>query len=258
MKDKVWALKFKSWQESVVKILELAELAGLVKDQKKIILKPNLTINYPPPCTTPVEMVEEVIKFIGKYSQARIIIAEGSGGCDTIKSFEDLGYEGLAKKYKVGLVDLNREKREECVDPKALAIKKVKLPTVLMDGFLINLPVLKQHDSAVMTAAAKNMFGVYLNDNIILKKLSPHWWNKSELHFRYGVAKSVWDLNLHRKTDFVLVDATVGQVGNEIEGKAKNPPIGMLVAGFDNLAVDRVCAPMIGVRVEDVPYLNFR
>lgn len=255
--EKVFTVKFFSFGRSVPEILEKAGLAKLIKDQKKIILKPNLTTNLPPPCTTPVELVEEVIKFCQKHSSGRIIIAEGSGGYDTLKAFTDLGYKDLAEKYGTKLVDLNREERVILENQKAKKLKKMKLPKIILDGFFINLPVLKRHDRAILTCAAKNLFGIYLNENVILRHLRPNWWNKSELHFRYGVHQSIYDLNLYRPADFILVDASIGQTGNEIHGPACNPPIKKLFAGFDNSEVDRFCVPYLDLDPASIPYLNF-
>lgn len=90
-----------------------------------------MTINRSPPCTTPAELVEEVIKFCQDNSKAEIIIAEGSGGCDTQKAFADLGYRQLSQKYQIKLIDLNREERILLKNPKALVLKKVKLPKII-------------------------------------------------------------------------------------------------------------------------------
>lgn len=255
--SKTFPLDFVSCSKSVPKILEKAGLEDLIKNQKKIIFKPNLTTNLPPPCTTPVELVEEVIRFCQKNSQAEIIVAEGSGGCDTQRAFADLGYQELAEKYQVKLVDLNRETRIPLENSKARTLKKVKLPKIIFNGFFINLPVLKQHDSAILTCATKNLFGIYLNDASLLGRLTAHWWNKSELHFKYGVMQSVYDLNLYRPSDFVLVDASIGQTGNEIHGQPCIPPIGKLFAGFDNLEIDRFCAPYLNLDPNLIPYLKF-
>lgn len=84
----------------------------------------------------------------------------------------------------------------------------------------------------------------------------PNWWNKSELHFKYGVQNSVYDLNAYRPADFVLVDGSVGQLGNEIHGQPCTPPIKKLFASFDNLAVDRFCAPYLGLNPQVIAYLN--
>ncbi len=253
----IFIVDFISFKDSVPKILSEAKLEDKIRRQKKIILKPNLTTNLPPPCTTPVELVEETIKFCQKYSQAEILIAEGSGGCNTLKAFADLGYQKLAEMLKVKLVDLNREERILKENTEARVIKKVKIPKILFsDCFLINLPVLKQHDEGILTCAAKNLFGIYLNENFG-SRLLPHWWNKSELHFKYGVQESIWDLNLYAPVDFVLVDASIGQKGNEIHGTPCNPPIKKLIAGFNNFEVDRYCAPLLDLDPQGIPYLNF-
>lgn len=254
-RNKVFSVDFISFSKSVPEILEKAGLHKLLQKPKKIILKPNLTTNLPPPCTTPALLVEEVIKFCRKFSKAEITVAEGSGGCDTLIAFKDLGYERLAKNYKIKLVDLNREERIELKNPKVKALKKVKLPKIIFDGFFINLPVLKQHDEGILTCATKNLFGIYLNQGLI-KHFLPRWWSKSELHYKYGVQESVYDLNLYRPSDFVLVDASIGQLGNEIHGSPCRPPIKKLFAGFDNLEVDRFCAPYLNLDPNSIPYLN--
>jgi len=251
--EKVFTVNFISFPESVPKILKKAGLTKSIKRGQGIILKPNLTTNLLPPCTTPVELVEEVVRFCQKNSKAEIIVTEGSGGCDTLTAFKDLGYNQLAQKYKVKLVDLNREERIELTNPKARSLKKVKLPKILFEGFFINLPVLKQHDEGILTCATKNLFGIYLNSGLI-KHFLPNWWNKSELHFKYGVQDSIYDLNLYRPADFVLVDASIGQMGNEIHGPPCRPPLKKLFAGFDNLEVDRFCAPFLNLNPNSIPY----
>lgn len=252
---KVFIIDFISFQKSVPEILKNSGLEKLIKNQKKIILKPNLTTNLPPPCTTPSELIEEVFKYCQQNSNAEIIVAEGSGGCDTLTAFKDLGYKHLAEKYKIKLVDLNREERTEKENQKARALKKVKLPKIIFDGFFINLPVLKQHDEGILTCATKNLFGIYLNEGLI-KHFMPNWWNKSELHYKYGVQNAVYDLNLYRPSGFVLVDASTGQMGNEIHGPPCRPPLKKLIAGFDNLEVDNFCAPFLGLDSSHIPYLK--
>jgi len=253
---RIFTLDFVSFSSSVPEILEKSGFSKLIKNQSKIILKPNLTTNLPPPCTTPSELVEEVIKFCLENSSAQIIVAEGSGGCDTKKAFADLGYNTIEKKYKVTLVDLNREHREIKENPHARALKRVKIPKILEGAFFVNLPVLKQHDEGILTCAMKNLFGIYLNEKVVSRFL-PGWWNKSELHYKYGVQNSVYDLNLYQPANFVLVDASIGQKGNEIHGYPCQPPLKKLIAGFDNKEVDWFCAPLLDLDPRKIPYLNF-
>ena len=255
--------EFKSYKETIPKILEESGLADRIKNQKKILLKPNLNTARPFPTTTSVALSEEVIKFCKERSSARIVIAEGAGGCDTYKAFEELGYVELVEKYNAEILDLNRALREEKQNPGALKMKKAFLPKIAFETFIINLPVLKVHLEAKMTSAMKNVFGFYLNQNYLsrvgkflaAKIFKEGWWNKSELHF-LGVHKSIIDLNSYIKFDFNLVDASVGQMGSEVEGRPCSPPISKIIAGFDAKEVDRTCAPFLSLDPKEIEYLK--
>lgn len=244
---------FKSFQITIPQVLKKANLAEKIADQKQILVKPNLTTNLPPPVTTPVALVDEVIKFCQKNSKAKIIIAEGSGGCETQKAFDDLGYTDLAKKYHLELIDLNRAPRVKKENPNAHKIKTAILPKIAFESFIINLPVLKTHSEAGMTAAKKNIFGFYLNQKYLTKTNNIWqvkkdrqfgWWNKSELH-RFGVHQAIKDLNTYIKFNFNLVDASVGQLQNEVHGVPCHPPIAKIIAGFNSEKVDQVCAEIL-------------
>jgi len=254
---------FISYQSTIPEILQESGLAEKIKKQKQILIKPNLTTNIPPPATTPIELAQEVVRFCQKNSQARIIIAEGSGGCDTNRAFEELGYFELGKKYNIEILDLNRTPRIKKENQKAMALKKVFLPKIAFESFIINLPVLKVHLEAKMTSAMKNVFGFYLNigylskvgEFLVARIFRENWWNKSELHF-LGISRAIIDLNSYIKFDFNLVDASIGQVGSETHGAPCDPPIGKIIAGSDAKEVDRACAPLLGLKAEEIKYLN--
>lgn len=250
--EKIICENFLAFSKTVPLILKKARLAERIKNVDKILIKPNLTINLPPPNTTPAALVEEVIKFCRANSKAKIVVAEGSGGCDTQVAFRELGYEKLRDIYNVRLVDLNRSRRVVKTNPKALKLKKVKLPEILFeDYFIINLPVLKEHSAAIVTCAMKNWFGAFLNKIIRFRS----YWSKSELHL-YGIHQSIVDLNNYIKTDFSLVDASVGQTGNEVNGEPVEPPIKKLIAGYDIKEVDRFCCQFLNHDWREIKYLE--
>ena len=253
--------KFESYFRTIPKILEESELAAKIGDQQQILIKPNLTTFLPPPCTTTPELVEEVIKFCRANSRAKIVVAEGSGGCDTKKAFTDLGYFDLATKYQIELIDLNRAERIEKENSAALKLKKVLLPKIAFESYIINLAVLKNHSAVKMTAAMKNVFGFYLNSMYVSKEwlasrsLSEGWWNKSQLHI-YGVSESIIDLCSYVHFDFNLVDASIGQKVSEVHGEPCDPPIGKIIAGFDARTVDQLSAPYLGLNPKEISYLR--
>jgi len=243
-------VEFENYAESVTKILNLIGANKLIAEEKKIILKPNLTTNKGPPVTTPIELVEEVLKYCRKNSKAEIIIAEGSGGCDTVKCFEELGFYKLEEKYGCKVIDLNREKRIVVTRSDALKLKRFKMPEILSGAFLINLPILKEHSSARVTAAMKNLFGLYLSP--LAYRLVG--WSKARLH-RLGIHECIFDLNLYKKPNITLVDAYIGQIGDEIKGVPKK--FGVLLAGTDPVAIDVRCAEILGKNWKEMEYLIY-
>lgn len=243
-------VKFENYADSVEKILDMIKANKLIKAEKRIVIKPNLTTNKEPPVTTDVKLVEEVLKYCRKHSKAEIIIAEGSGGSDTVKCFEKLGYYDLEARYGTKVVDLNREKRITLTRNDALKLKKFKMPEILSGAFLINIPVLKEHSVARLTAAMKNLFGLYISP-APYKYLG---WSKAKLH-KLGIHECVFDLNLYKKADINLVDASIGQIGDEISGTPKN--FGVLLASTDSVAVDVRCAEILEKNWKEIEYLIY-
>jgi uncharacterized protein (DUF362 family) len=256
MKAKIF--DFSSYEETIPLILKAMGLKELIAHQKQILIKPNLTTNLPPPVTTSVKLVEEVIKFCQANSQATLIIAEGSGGCDTNKAFVDLGFERFKEQYPIKLLDLNKEPRVRKENPEAKVLKKVFLPKIAFESFIINLAVLKSHSAAKMTAALKNVFGFYLNRTAMLNRLfGGGWWNKSELHI-LGVTEAIVDLNSYIHFGFNLVDASIGQLRHEIRGVPCSPPLKKIIAGSNAYEVDQACAPLLGLSPSEITYLSSR
>lgn len=243
-------VSFENYAGSVKKVLDLIKAKELIASEKRIILKPNLTLNKKPPATTDIRCVEEVLKYCRMNSKAEIIIAEGSGGCDTVKCFEEFGFYKLEEKYGTRVVDLNREKRVVLTRNDALKLKKFKMPEILSGAFLISIPVLKEHSNTSLTAAMKNLMGLYISP--------PQYrfagWNKAKLH-RLGLHECIFDLNLYKKANINLVDASVGMIDEEISGAAKK--FNVLLASTDPVAIDVRCAGLLGKNWKDIEYLIY-
>ena len=96
------AVKLKSFEETIPKLLELIKFDQELKKHDKIVLKPNL-IEGDETIATKKEFVEPIINFIlhNKNPGAEVFIAEGCDGHNTLEIFEDLGYTFLAEKYGI-------------------------------------------------------------------------------------------------------------------------------------------------------------
>jgi len=254
MVSKVAIVDFEDYDSSITKALDIIKAGKQLSKQKKIIIKPNLTLASKPPVTTDVNCVKGLLNYIAKVNKrAEVVIAEGSGDCDTDKAFEKLGYLELAERYGVDLVDLNQGKFVKLKNPRALVLKEFYLPKVLNDGFLISVPTLKEHGSDKVTISMKNMFGIAPGE---LYGKGSGSWLKTKLH-EYGVWQSIVDICSYRKIDLAVVDAALGLYGCAITGRVPKPPLNVIIAGFDAVSVDSVGAKILGHNWKDVRHLNY-
>jgi uncharacterized protein (DUF362 family) len=191
-------------------------------------------------------MVEAVYNYCRQKTNAKIIIGEGCGKGDTFDIFETLGYTKLAKKYKIELVDFNEADSILLENKNALQLKQLYLPKIVLDAFIISIPVLKDHSFTGTTVAMKNMFGLAPG------KFYKGNWNKSKLHSP-STDKSVVDICTYKKIGFCIVDASVALAGMHLSGTEKK--IGKIIAGTDCVAVDSVASAMLGHKPQELEYL---
>lgn len=245
-------IRFKDYLSSVKKALDLISAKDILEKQEKIIIKPNLVIDSPPPVTTDVDCVEAIVRYCLDCSQAKIIIAEGSGGCDTIVAFNKLRYRDLAKKYKLSLFDVDREGVLSLKNPDVFIYKEIKLPRTLLDGYLISVPVLKDHSITCTTLSLKNMIGLLPEEYY-----SGFWsYKKSDVH-RIDVDKAIIDINRYRKPDLCVIDGRIGQKTCHLSGPPCHPPKNVILASYDPVAIDIVGSSILGWKCKEIKYLNY-
>lgn len=244
--------QFKNWPETIEKCLDRLDAGKVLKRRKLIIIKPNLINDSPHPITTHPDMVRALVEYIRNHSKARVVIAEGCGDChlETPEVFSRLGYEDLARDYGLELVDLNHAPLTRLKNHERDVFPEIFLPRIALKGFLISVPVLKRHSLARVTLSMKNMMG-----------LAPpsHYqqggsWKKSFFHAR--MQRSIFELNLYRRPDLSIIDATVGMAEYHLGGPTCQPPVNKIVAGFDPVAVDSIGAGLLGLSWKDVPHIR--
>jgi len=228
---------FTDYEGSIRKALDLIGAAQALPRDGLIIIKPNLTNSSPPPVTTSVLAAEAVYKYCRDHTKAQIAIGEGAGSGRTCDVFAALGYTDLARRCHIKLVDFNDAETVEIERPDALQWKNFHLPAIVRDAFVISLPVLKDHDFTKTTISMKNMFGLAPG------KFYAGGWNKAKLHSP-STDDSVVDVCLYKKPDLCVVDASVALQGGHLSGRKKH--VGLILAGFDPVAVDTVGSQLLG------------
>jgi len=243
---------FVSYAESVPLVLDAAGAADPISRQTAILIKPNLVEAMAPPVTTPVECVEAVIAYCRARSKASIVVAEGCGAAsyDTDVAFAKLGYEALAKRAGVVLVDLNKAPTILLRNPSCRVFPEFHMPKLAMDHFVISVPVLKAHSLATITGTLKNMMGFAPPKHY---QQGGHW-KKSAFHAR--MHEAIRDLNRYRTPDLTLLDARVGLAEYHLGGAECSPHVMKLVAGTDPVEVDRLAASFLGLDWRSIPHLG--
>ena len=245
--SKVVKVKFVDYRTSINRALDLAGAGARLPKQSLIIIKPNLTNSSPPPVTTSIEAVEAVYHYCKAHTNAKIAIGEGCGSGITSDVFAALGYTDMAEKYGLELIDFNQAETTTLKNDNALQLKHFHLPRIVQNAFIISLPVLKDHSFTKTTIAMKNMFG------IAPSKFYAGSWNKAKLHSP-STDKSVVDICSYKKPDLSVVDASVALKGMHLSGTPKKT--GLILTGFDPVAVDTIGSKLLGHNPKKLPYLT--
>lgn len=236
---------------SVERAVELAGGLG-VEEGDVVVIKPNAKNPSPPGygVVTDPRVVEAIVGLAFRNGAGRVKIAEGAayptGAYDSIAAFEFIGIREIAKRWDVELVDLNSYDSVDVDVPDGLVLDWVRVGrSVLEADVVINVPVLKTHRETLTSVCLKNMgVGCATREE------------KKRLH-RLGIDEGLVDVYSVVKPKFNLVDGIVALEGdgpNLPPGKAK--PLGLLIAGRDGLAVDAVCAKIMGLDPGKVKHLR--
>ena len=237
--------------EAVREAVELAR-GFEIKKGDTVLIKPNAKNQAPPGygIVTDVAVIEPLVEMSIEKGAKRVTIADGAayptGSYHTFSAFETMGVTKLAKKWDLDLVDLNSYDSVDLDVPEGFVLDNVRVGRAVTEvDFLINVPVLKTHRGTLLSNCVKNIgVGVACREE------------KKRLH-RLGIDEGLLDVFSVVKPHFNVVDALVcieGDGPNFPPGKPR--PLGLVLAGEDGVAVDAVCARLIGLDPLEVKHLR--
>ena len=240
-------------EEAVRRAVDLVGgLAASIPSGSTVLIKPNVVSPSPPGSgnITDARVTEAVTKMVLERHPRRVIIGEGSsvgydfpGRKDSMHCLEVSGTADVARKLGVELVDLNRDERVEVRAADAFVMPTFSVARTAWEAdVLVCLPVVKTHVRTGITCGLKNMKGVLPGDE------------KKRTH-RMGLDRAIVDLNRVVRPDFTIVDAIVG-----MEGTHAYPEdcvsLGRIISGADVVAVDAVCATIMGFDAEQIHHVR--
>jgi uncharacterized protein (DUF362 family) len=228
------------------RLAEMPDVSG-----KRLLVKPNLVdvIEGRPTVTAP-EVVGAVVDLLREEGAAEIVVGDGSAfRRDTCAVAASCGLLEVLSARQVPFIDLNYD------DPQPVKVKDgwlrqspwLWLPRHVIEAdYIISVPKLKTHHWSGVSLSMKNLIGVVPG--------SRYGWPKNIVHIN-AVTPSI--LGIYRLVPPVLA-VVDGIIGMEGDGPLFGTPVthGLLAVGSDPLAVDTICAGLMGFTVDQVPHLS--
>jgi uncharacterized protein (DUF362 family) len=249
----LYSISIESLQNSLSRLLDASGIVDYIPRGQSILIKPNLVEALAPPVTTPVKLTSLLVDYLQKnLPENSIIIGEGSGPLEyeTHYPFHELGYTKLSAEKNIPLIDLNHEALTKKENPACMKWPIMHLPSILDEVFLFSVPVLKAHTLAKVTLTMKNMMGCAPPSHF----QGNGYWKKSAFHSQ--VHEAIFDLNRYRTPDFTLLDASVGMARAHLWGPHCDPPVNILAASADPVAIDAYGTRLLGKNWQDIGHIQ--
>ena len=234
---------------------------------KRVVLKPNCVIIDKPLCATHVDQLEGILEFLKSIGKTNVVIAESPANGSAMDGFANYGYDKLAAKYKVKLINLDTEAYEVvyCIDQKDLQPHAVRVAKMMKDpanNFVISAAKFKTHDLVGITLSLKNVVvGAGIKDAGAGLGRPGAGGGKSDkplIHGggTYGINYNLFALSAVLHPHLAMID---GYEGMEGTGPVNGTPVNqrVAIASMDWLAADRVGAALMGVDFDKIGYLNY-
>ena len=227
----------------------MASLGGMgkfVKPGQTVVVKPNIGWDASPErgANTHPELVGRVIELCFAAGAKSVSIFDNT--CDQWqRTYENSGIEAAAKKAGATIVNGKDETLYREVEiPGGVKLKQAKVHSLILDSdVFINVPVLKHHSGALMTACLKNLMGVI--------------WDRKFYH-RTDLHQCIADLLTLRKPALNILDAYHPMVRNGPRGKAVEDCVEMktLLVSAYIVAIDTAGAKLLDHQPADVRHVQ--
>jgi len=240
MVDNMTKVAVISTKDRVYGAIKSLELLGLnpVKG-KDVIFKPNFNTADPPPASSSMETIKQLIIKLKEMGAKSITIAERAGPAKTSDVFEKKGLNSLAEELDFTIVDLTKIPRDEYV------LKKPE-GSHWREGFFF-AKIYDEAECIIETCCLKtHMYGGHFTLSLknavgIVKKK-----NMSELHSSEHQREMIAEINSVYKPDLIVMDGVITFVdrgpmeGTRVEGN-------VFVAGTDKIAIDAVGVALLRI-----------
>jgi uncharacterized protein (DUF362 family) len=241
--------------ESVRRAVDLAAGLDSLPARAKVFVKPNIiywtrkTVFPKYGVITTSRVVEDAVALLKERGVEDITIGEGLVTLSPkdretpAHAFETLGYNRLAGRYGVKVLDLHQRPFEK-VDLGG-GVTLAFNADFLASDFLVNLPVLKCHAQTIVSLGIKNLKGLI---DIPSRKKCHSGDPQRDLHYMVGKLANRIPPSLT-----ILDGIYTNERGPLFDGSARRTDV--LVASSDMLAADMAGAQILGYAPSEIPHL---
>ena len=232
--------------EMVRQLMESTGALDSIDSRSKILLKPNLVVSRKDwaGIDTDPRVVEALVVLLKEKGINNIAIGDGSGmGQSATKAFNICGYDKIAGRHGVRLVDLEKDRFVSKPVGMEGPFKTLEIAeTVIASNFIINVPVMKAHSQTMITCSLKNLKGT-------MPRSMKTAFHGVDLH------RAIAQLNSVIAPDLIVVDGLKGDLYSETGSN----PVAMdrLLTGTNPVEVDSVVADMLGYSPKDVRHIVY-
>lgn len=220
-----------------------------ISPSDRICIKPNLTFpTFRKGVMTNPKAIESVVKYLKDFTSHITICESDSGGYNRFSMdevFRVTGIHDISSRYGVSIVNMSHAPSRSIEVKKGGGSLTVPLPKLIVEesDVFITMPVPKVHANAIVSLAIKNQWGIIQEPSLRLR-LHPYF--KEVI---YGISKAL-------PRTMVIADGMYGLTRNgPMLGDAVN--LNWLLLADDIFCADYAMAELMGVQINDIPYLQY-
>jgi len=226
-------------------IRALGGISAFVKKGQKVVVKPNIGWDVTPERAgnTNPKLLREIIRQCKDAGAKEIVVLDHT--CDSWQQcYRNSGIEAAAKDAGAKVAPAHSEGYyHEVSIPNGKNLKTAKEhEAILAADVFLNVPVLKNHGSARLTMAMKNLMGNVWDRG---------FWHSNDLH------QCIADFATYRKPTLNILDAYAVMKRNGPRGISVDDVVVMKaqLLSTDMVAVDAAGAKLFGMNPDDVPHI---
>ena len=227
-------------------IESLGGMKNFVKKNQTVVVKPNIGWDTPPErgADTNPDLVKRIIQQCYSAGAKTVYVFDNSVD-EWRVCYENSGIQKAVRDAGGKMVPANSESNYQLVEVKnGKKLKQAKVHELILSlDVFINVPVLKSHGLAGMTAAMKNHMGTVWDRR---------FWHRTDLN------QCIADFAAYRKPDLNVIDAYRVMTNRGPKGVSEDDVVLMksLMITKDIVAADAASAKLFGTEPEKISYIK--